>query len=804
MKYGYFDEVNKEYVITDPHTPVKWINYLGTLNFGGFIDHTGGVLLCKGDPSLNRITKYIPQLPASDFRGTTLYIRFKENNKYKSFSAFYTPTLDKYDLYECHVGLQYTKIITEFYGIRTETTFFVPNSEDAPLIMDVTIKNVSSSTKEIDIIPVVEYTHFDALKQFTNSDWVPQTMMSRVADSNEKIKIITQYAFMNKETNVNYFTSNKKFNSFETDRRNFLGANEYSSWANPLALQKKDLACTEANRGDNICAVMQHAGNLQQGESYRAIFQLGQVQNISKSRDVIEKYRDEKTIDSEFLKIQKFWEEHLSYMKVETPDEAMNTMINVHNTRQCYITKNWSRYLSLYQLGLGSRGIGFRDSMQDVMGITAQKPEEARELIEKILHVQKSDGSAMHQFNPLNMIASIGDAEEKEERPKYYGDDHLWAILAVSAYIKETGNMDFLKKQLPYYEKDKNGKPLNSGTILEHLMKALDFTENNKGQHGLPLLGFADWNDTVNLKTGAESVFNACLYATALQEMIEISEHLNLQNEVKKYEKNYLNMKETLNQTAWDGEWYIRYYDFDGTPLGSSKNEKGQIYANGQSWPVISGLAEGERAQKALDSVRTKLNTPYGIKLSGPGYNGYDSDKGGITTYPPGAKENGGIFLHANPWVMIAETKIGRGDYAYEYYKKLNPASHNENISLYECEPYCYAQNILGDEHPQAGLARNSWLSGTSSWMYQAATKYMLGIMPTLSGLKIDPCIPEKWDGFKITRKFRGNIYEINIKNPEHVSKGIKQITMNGSEICGNELPVGNKHNNIEVIMGLK
>ncbi|MBN1498999.1 MAG: glycosyl transferase [Spirochaetes bacterium] len=802
MKYGFFDDEKREYIITNPQTPVKWINYIGTLKFGGFVDHTGGILLCKGDPSLNRITKYIPQLPASDFRGTGIYLRIKENNSYKIFSPLYTPTLDKYDLFECHVGLQYTKFITEFYGIHTELTVFVPDEENAPLILDVTVKNITRNSMEIDLIPAVEYTHFDALKQFTNSDWVPQTMMSRLIEQSGGNKILTQYAFMNKDTNVNYFTSNRSFQSFETDRKIFLGANEYSSWAKPLSLMNEELSCTQANRGDNIAAVMQHLGEIKPDGSVRTVFQLGQVEKISDSIDVIEKYRDEIEVDKAFMKLNDFWNDHLSFFNAETPDQGMNSMLNIHNSRQCYITKNWSRYLSLYQLGLGSRGIGYRDSMQDVMGITTQKPEEARELIEQILHVQKSDGSAMHQFNPLNMIASIGDAEEKEDRPDYYGDDHLWGILAVSAYVKETGNFKFLDKIIPYYEKDKNNLPVYEGSVWDHMKRALDFTSTNIGIHKLPLLGFADWNDTVNLKSGAESVFNACLYGTALKEFIDIALYLDRKDEADRYGKNYELMKEVLNKEAWDGEWFIRYFDWDGTAIGSKKNKQGKIYTNAQSWPVISGFADSDKAVTALDSVRKMLNTPFGIKLSTPGYDGYDPEKGGVTTYPPGAKENGGIFLHANPWVIIAETILGRGNNAFEYYNQLNPASKNEDISLYECEPYCYAQNILGDEHPQAGLARNSWLSGTSSWMYQAATKYILGILPVAEGLKINPCIPEKWDGFKIIRKFRGSEYHIIVKNPDHVSKGIKKIIMNGREISGQILPEGNHKNDVEVIMG--
>ena len=804
MKYGYFEDSNREYIITNPKTPAKWINYIGNLNFGGFIDHTGGALICKGDPALNRITKYIPQMPNSDMKGETLYIRFKENGKYKLFSPFFTPTLDKYDLFECHIGLLYTKFITEFYGIRSEITIFVPINGQCE-IRDIIIKNVSDRVIEIDLIPVIEYSHFDALKQFTNADWVPQTMQSRIYNDQNGLKILTQYPFKNRDIQINYFTSNFPVSSFESDRKIFLGDNEYATWQNPLSLFNDELSNYEANRGDNIGALLHHLGTIKSNESKRIIIQLGQDKNIKEALNNINKYRNENEVDNAFNEIKLFWDDYLGKFYAETPNDSMNTMLNIHNARQCYITKNWSRDLSLYQLGFGGRGLGFRDSSQDVMGLMGYKPEEARELIEKLLSVQKQNGSAMHQFYASTMEANEGDAREGEDnRPKYYGDDHLWIILAVSTYIKETGNFKFLNKIIPFYDKNKKNEPIEKATVLEHLKRAIDFTQNNKGKHNLPLLGFADWNDTINLKTGAESLFIANQFGLALKEMIEIMEHLNYPEIVEQYKIYYEEMKTVVNEKAWDGEWYIRYFDHDGTPLGSKKNQHGKIYINAQSWAILSGFAPQDRAIKALESVNKFLNTSKGMKLSTPGFNSFDKEKGGITTYPPGAKENGGIFLHTNPWAIIAETIVGNGDRAFQYYLQINPAAKNDIIDEYELEPYCYAQNILGDEHPQFGLARNSWLSGTASWVYQAATKYILGIIPTYNGLKIEPCIPKEWKTFKIKRVFRDSTYDITVDNPKNISKGIAEITIDGKKIEGNILPVfkDKKAHYIKVIMG--
>ena len=793
MKYGYFDNESREYVITNPKTPVAWINYVGTLDFGGLIDQTGGSVICCKDPATNRITKYIPQLPAADFKGETAYIRVREDNGYKVFSPYFTPTLDAWDRYECRVGLLYTRIISEFHGIRTDVTIFVPTGS-RQLIRDYRITNLRDQAVELDLIPVVEYSHPSALTQFTNADWVPQTMQSEQVHEENRMRVIAQYPFMNKESRINFFTSNHPASSFETDRARFLGDHGYGTWRSPEGLQQAELSSYEARRGDNICALMQHLGPIPAGEEVRIITQLGQTESMEKALPEIKKYRNGNNVDAALKQLTGFWDGFLSGYQVSTPDASMNHMLNIHNPRQCYITKNWSRYLSLYQLGLGDeRGIGFRDSSQDVMGVLSLIPEEAREFLERLLTVQRQDGSAMHQFNPVSMVANEGDSRRAKNRPKYYGDDHLWVVMAVCLYLKETGNLDFLRKELPFYEKDDDKNPLEKGTVLEHLQRALAFTHDHVGSHGLPLLGFADWNDTVNLPTGAESVFIACQYGVALKEMIELSEARGDSESAQRYRAWHQEMKERVNAQAWDGEWYVRYFDDKGSPLGSKENSEGKIYTNAQSWSVLSGFAEGERANQALNSVYEKLNTENGIKLSAPGYSRFDPAKGGVSTYPPGAKENGGIFLHSNPWVMIAETMTGNGQRAFQYYNQINPATRNDRIDEFECEPYSYPQNILGNEHPQFGLGRNSWLSGTASWVYQAATKFILGVRPDYNGLRIDPCIPADWDGFTVTRKFRGTTYRIDVRNPRHLSKGKIRLTVDGKECPGNIVPFSEK-----------
>jgi cellobiose phosphorylase len=803
VEYGHFDDDKREYVITNPRTPVKWINYIGTLAFGGFVDHTGGALICKGDPALNRITKYIAQLPSSDLKGEGLYLRFREGRGYRVFSPYLVPTLDDYNCYECHVGLGYTRFVSEFCGLRSDITVFVPLGGDRE-IRDIRVTNVSDHTLTVDAIPVVEYTHPNALIQLTNADWAPQTMVSRVFRDPDRYVILLQYPFMRRDTAVSFFTSSIPASSFDTDRSHFLGDHEYGTWARPQSLDRAQLSGSEATRGDNIAALLVPLKAIRPGQTVRLITQLGQAARIDQALPEIQRYRDPAVVDAALAELARFWDGHLSRIQVQTPDAAMNRMLNIHNPRQCYITLQWSRYLSLYQLGFESRGMGFRDSSQDLMGIMAHAPTEGRQLISTLLQVQLHSGSAMHQFTPSTMMANEGDSREMPDRPKYYGDDHLWIILGVAAYLKETGDLGFLDTVLPYYEKDRDGSPLESGTVLDHLQRAIQFTRNNIGSHGLPLLGFADWNDTVNLPAGAESLFVANLYGKALLEMIDLARYLGDARAATTYASYYDEMKARFNQCAWDGDWFVRYFDEEGHPLGSKANAHGQIYVNGQSWPVISGFAVPGQACQALDSVYARLNTRHGIKLSAPSYNGYDRHVGGISTYPPGAKENGGIFLHTNPWAIIAEAMLGNGERAFQYYAQINPVAKNERIDEFECEPYVYPQNILGDEHPRFGLARNSWLTGTASWAYQAATQYILGIRPTYEGLLIDPCIPSAWDGFRVKREFRGARYDIQVHNPEHICRGVKSVQVNGRPITGNvvPLPTDDSVQRVKVVLG--
>jgi cellobiose phosphorylase len=778
---------------------VKWINYVGSLPFGGIVDHTGGALICKGDPAYNRITKYIPQLPASDFRGSTVYVKATRGGKTDLWSPFFTPVLAELDQWECRVGLGYNRWTAERGGVRVEITVFVA---EGAYVQDIRVENIGPSPVSVEVVPVVEFTHFDALKQLTNADWVPQTMTLK----NHLIggrTVLEQYAFMKSSTAVNWFAATVPAASFDGDRKVFLGRNEYGSWASPEGLKKSALSNSTCLRGDTIGALQVVLGPLAAGQSKRFAAVLGQSARVADAAPVLDKLSEPRVLDETLGALASGWNRFLGVLTVKTPDAAFDSMVNVHNPRQCHTTKNWSRDLSLYQLGLGGRGMGYRDSSQDVLGAMTLMPDECRALIEKILSVQKREGNAMHQFYPLTMEASVGDSHEYPDRPHWYGDDHLWPIFSVAAYLRETGNVAWLDTVLPFYEKDAEKKPLESASVYEHLKRAVEFTRTHTGAHGLPLLGFADWNDTVNLPAGAESLFIANQYGKALRDLRAIAEAKGDRPYTRELDQAYDAMRDAFEKNGWDGEWYVRYFDHKGAPIGSHKADKGKIWINSNTWSVLSGFASGERGARALESVNKHLNTKYGLKLSAPGYDGFDPVIGGVTTYPPGAKENGGVFLHTNPWAMIAETLLGNGDRAFQYYTQINPAAKNDMIEIYEAEPYCYPQNILGDEHPQFGLARNTWLSGTSSWTYVAATQHILGIRPELEGLRIDPCVPSTWEGFTATRTFRGATYKISVTKPQGVCKGVKSIEVDGRRIEGNLVPVLSAGEHIvEVVMG--
>ncbi|MGI6668618.1 MAG: GH36-type glycosyl hydrolase domain-containing protein [Acetivibrionales bacterium] len=783
MRYGYFDEVANEYVITRPDTPTPWINYIGSGKYGGIVSNTGGGYSFHKDPQNRRITRYRYNSIPMDRPGRYIYIKDPVTGEY--WNPGFQPSGTKLDSYCCRHGMGYTVLEGEFKGIAASLVYFVPDDRDFEIWL-LKVTNTLNTTKKLLIFSCAEFCFWDAIMDQQNVDWVQQINQCRHHNG-----IITWYPHF-ADKSASFFATSGEVKNFDTNLETFIG--KYRSEANPIAVEQGACSNSISYRTNGVGAFCNEI-EIGRGESKELVFILGYAENRDEIRKEIQPYLDPAEAHAALDRLNNYWKEYIGKLHVDTPDRDMNLFVNMWNQYQCKTTFNWSRFVSLYQLGLG-RGMGIRDSAQDTLGVMHTIPYQARDLIVKLLQCQYTDGRAYHLFFPLTGEGGAGDAPIKKY--DWYSDDHLWLILAVNAYLKETGDFGFLETEVLYNDKK------TKGTVWEHLDKALDFTNSNKGPHGIALAGRADWNDTLNLDMGkgiAESVFTSMLFCRAALEMAELSGFLGRKPDEAKYKGLYESMKEAINASCWDGEWYKRAFDDEGKPIGSKENPFGKIFINSQSWAILGGISDMERSRICLDSVKKHLNTRYGITAMYPAYTKFDETKGGITTFYPGAKENGGIFCHTNPWVMIAETMMGNGEQAYEYYIQILPARRNDEAEILEVEPYVYCQNILGKEHPQFGTGRNSWLSGTAAWNLVAASQYILGIRPGYDCLIADPCIPPSWDGFRAYRVFRGAEHRIEIRNPAHVSRGVKRITVNGKEV--EKIPVLPSGSSAEVVVEL-
>ncbi|MFW6409678.1 MAG: GH36-type glycosyl hydrolase domain-containing protein [Halanaerobiales bacterium] len=756
MRYGTFDKNNQEYVINNPCTPTPWINYLGNDDFGGIISQTGGGYCFDRDPRHKRILRYRYNSIPEDQPGRYIYVKDIEQNIY--WSATWQPVKAEYDFFQCRHGPGYSIITQKNRNITTKITYFVPREKPME-IWWLNIKNDHSKKKDIDLFSYAEFSLFNAVLDQQNVDWAQQIQQGTFQDNT-----IFWNAFMEK-TDYTFMTSNLPATSFETSRNNFIG--RYRDLSNPRQVETGICDNYEAKRGNGV-GVLKHSITLRPGEEKDIIYYLGTSPEICSLDQKLKQYNKIDKIKSELTNIHNYWQKYFDSCQVKTPDENINLMLNTWNPYQCKITFNWSRFVSLYQLGI-NRGMGFRDSAQDTLGVMHAIPDKCRQLLIQLFKCQHPDGNSFHLFFPLTGKGTSGEAGENEN-VDWYSDDHLWIIIATTAYIKETGDIDFLRETIPYSREN------TEGTVLNHLRKALEFTQNHRGQHSLPLSGYADWNDTLNLEKGkgiAESVWTGMLYAYCLREIAQLMDYLGNENEKNKYEKLYKQQKEALNNYGWGTNWYLRAYDEDMTPLGEDK-----IFLNPQSWAILAGITDNKRKKIILDNVNKYLDTEFGVVLLHPAFSAYDDKIGGLTTYPPGAKENGGIFMHSNPWIIIAETLAGNNNRAYKYYKQVLPTRHNDEADRYEVEPYVFCQNILGKEHPQFGLGRNSWLTGTASWMYRAAIHYILGIKPEYRGIVVEPCVPDHWNEYKVKRKMRGRNLHFSFQRGKK-----KKIILNGSKI---------------------
>lgn len=798
MRYGHFDDDAQEYVITQPDTPLPWINYLGSENYFALISNTAGGYSFFQDARLRRITRYRYNNVPLDYGGRYLYLRDNESDEY--WTPMWQPMRQPLEDYRCRHGMGYTIIQSSNLQIKSSIRYFIPLGENLEL-WELTLTNHRSNDAQLGLFSLVEFALWDALDDATN--FQRNFNVGEVEIHSSTIYHKTEYR--ERRDHFAYFSCSEPLIGFDTQREAFLGP--YRGWDEPTVVvngqSNRSTAHGWAPIGSHHIEL-----SLSPGETKRVIFILGYHENPSEHKfistsehqidrrpveSLIAEYTDPKRVEQAFSELKDYWQVTLGALQVTTPDVHTNRMINIWNAYQCMVTFNLSRSASYFESGVG-RGMGFRDSNQDLLGFVHMAPERARQRILDLAATQLENGGAYHQYQPLTKRGN--DAVGSN-----FNDDPLWLVLAVSAYLKESDDWFILEELVPYENLPGSDQPL-----YDHLQRSIHYTLERLGPHGLPLIGRADWNDCLNLNTfseqpgesfqtttnkdglTAESVFIAGLFVLAAREMSAIAGKLGRQVEAIDYQIVGEQLTETTLEFGWDGAWFLRAYDDNGDKIGSQSCQEGQIFIEPQGICAMAGIGEDTgHAKFALDAVAERLATEHGIVLHQPAYSHYYLHLGEISTYPPGYKENAGVFCHTNPWIMIAAAKLGYGEIAFDYYTRINP-SYREAISdIHRCEPYVYAQMIAGRDAATFGEAKNSWLTGTAAWNYVAITQWILGLRPDYEGLIIDPRIPTAWKGFTAERRFRGIRYKIQV---ERVGPGDKlTLFVNGERLNENIIP---------------
>ena len=812
MKFGYFDDKQREYVITNPKTPYPWINYLGNEDFFSLISNTGGGYAFYKDAKFRRITRYRYNNVPTDAGGRYFYIKDGDT----VWSPGWKPMKTPLDRYECRHGMNYTSIEGAKNGISANVLFFVPLDTWAE-VQKMTLCNTTSKVKRLKLFSFVEWALWNAATDMENFQRNFSTGEVEIDGS----VLYHKTEYKERRNHYAYYSVNTSIQGFDTDRESFFGL--YNGFDEPEAVLDGTPRNSEAHGWSPVASHYVEV-ELQPGEAKDFVFVLGYVENDDEekweTKNIINKTKAQKTIarfdttpkvDAALKELRNYWDNLLSVFSIRSGEDKLDRMVNIWNQYQCMITFNFSRSASFFESGIG-RGMGFRDSNQDLIGFVHQIPERARERIIDIASTQFPDGGCYHQYQPLTKQGNndIGGG---------FNDDSMWLILGTVSYIKETGDFGILDEMVPF-----DNDMSVARTLFDHLAVSFDHVINNLGPHNLPLIGRADWNDCLNLNcfsndpnesfqttenktegSKAESLMIAGLFVTYGKDYAELCNELGKIEEADRAQQHVDAMVEAVKQHGWDGEWFLRAYDYYGNKIGSGENEEGKIFIESNGWCSMAGIGKEEGlVEKALDSVKERLSCEYGIVLNNPPFTKYYIEYGEISSYPPGYKENAGIFCHNNPWIMIGETVIGRGDRAWEYFKKICP-SYLEDISeLHRTEPYVYAQMVAGKDAFKPGEAKNSWLTGTASWNFYTISQYILGIKPEYDGLKIDPCIPKAWDGFEVTRKFRNATYEIKVENSNHVTRGVEQVFIDGSEYRSNLIPLFNdaKIHGVRIVLG--
>ena len=810
MKFGYFDDANKEYVITTPKTPLPWINYLGCNEFFSLISNTCGGYTFYKDAKLLRLTRYRYNDCPTDTNGKYFYIKDGDT----VWNPGWQPTKTELDSYECRHGIGYSKFSGSKNGLKANVLSFVPINNNCELSR-LTLTNESSAEKKFSVFSYVEWCLWNADDDMKNFQRNLSTGEVEVKGST----IFHETEYRERRNHYAIYSVNAPIAGFDTSRDDFLGA--YNGPDKPDAVKAGKCTNSMAS-GWSPIASHQLDVTLAPGESKNYIFLLGYVENpedqkweshqvINKkpAEAMIAKFDTDAKFDEAFKELNAYWDGLLSKYTVESANDKVNRMVNIWNQYQCMVTFNMSRSASYYESGIG-RGMGFRDSCQDLLGFVHLIPDRARQRIIDIASTQFQDGSAYHQYQPLTKKGNsdIGSG---------FNDDPLWLIAGTSAYIRETGDMTILDEIVPFDNDMSVAQPL-----MEHLKRSFDYIVNHKGPHKLPLIGRADWNDCLNLNCHstqpgesfqtfgpsegpvAESVFIGGMFVKYGREYADLCKLQGKNDEAERALKEVAEMEKVLlSDAGWDGKWFVRAYDSYGNKVGGAECEEGQIFIEPQGFCVLAGVGvESGQAITALDSVKERLDTDYGIMILQPAYTVYHEELGEVSSYPPGYKENAGIFCHNNPWVSIAETVVGRGDRAFEIYKKTCPAYTEEISEIHKTEPYIYCQMVAGRDAKFHGQGKNSWLTGTAAWTFVNISQYILGVYPTHEGLSVDPCVPADFGDFKITRKFREGTYHITVKQ-NGTQKGVKSMTVNGKAVQGHIVPYvkGQTDYEVEVVM---
>ena len=801
MRFGHFDDERREYVITRPDTPLPWINYLGSEEYFGIISNTAGGYSFYRDARLRRLTRYRYNNAPLDLGGRYVYLRDDDSGDY--WSPSWQPTQRKLEDYACRHGLGYSVISSRYAGIGAETLYFVPGGETLE-IWRVRVTNERAEPAKLSLFSSIEFCLWDAQDDATNFQRNYSVGEVEVEDG----VIYHKTEYRERRNHFAFFACSEPVAGFDTQRDAFLGP--YRSWDRPIVVER-------GVSSDSIAHGWQPSGShhvrleIDPGETREVVFLLGYAENPSDAkfdppgsqtidkrlvRPTIARYLQPAVVAQAFEALRARWTDLLAIYQARTGHEHVDRMVNVWNPYQCMVTFNMSRSASLFESGIG-RGMGFRDTTQDLLGFVHLVPSRARERLLDVASTQLPTGGAYHQYQPLTRRGNdaVGSG---------FNDDPAWLVLAVAAYLKETGDASILDAALPY-----DNQPGTERPLYEHLQRSIAYTLERLGPHGLPLIGHADWNDCLNLncfsetpgesfqttetRSGgvAESVFIAGLFVLAAGELAAIAEMRCDGSEVSRCRSVAADMRAAVDRHGWDGAWFRRAYDFFGRPVGSAENDEGQIFIEPQGMCVLAGIGiEDGRARLALDSVRERLATPEGIVVLQPAFSRYYLHLGEISSYPAGYKENASVFCHTNPWVMIAETLLGRGDAALDYYLRINPSAREGAGEIHRGEPYVYPQMIAGRDAATPGEAKNTWLTGTAAWNFVAISQWILGIRPEHAGLRIDPCVPAEWGSFTATRRFRGATYRISVVKQPGTSGRVTHLRVGGRAVDGNLAPL--------------